>query len=561
MNFLKKHFLLAATLIGFTGHLGHMIAQADCCLVTFVDMLSIEGATYTPSTLAISPTGSCFAVASGGGITSFALNSSCTPSLRNTIGTDFTAAITGLAYSSTGSCLGAGAAIASPEVAIFPVLADCSLSTTSSFDNFNEVIAFSSLNCVGQVGAGGGPVIFQSLNTTSCALTGNNTSNFPSPAGAYTQAAFSPTGSCFAAIDIVNNRVCTIGVSSCVPAAIGTAQSLPATPTYLAFSPSGCLAVVTSDGSISLFTINSSTCVLTPVVAPINLGIDNPIQASFSADGTCLAIAYQGTRTQGVNLYSFFPETCTMNTNPSQQLNTSGNPVRGAGFTANGCLVVITDGEIFTYAQVPLAQAMLTASPQPVCDGATLTLLASPSSGPFEYTFIPPTGPAIPNGSNPVKIITGVTPSDEGNWSVLITGEGCESQSEPITVTVIECAPSTTLELTECCPRLSCSDVATYLISITNTGETSAINVKLVDTLASCLTFLSATSEDPWSPFTVTDQQVSGALSLLAAGATTTVTITAQAHCCRGHKIFNSAVVSASNVTTPQTAHCCTKVD
>ena len=470
---LRKHLLLAAAFIGFAGYFGQMRAQTDCCTFAQADSITTVS-TYMPSTLAISPTGLCFAVAgpntTSNQIFSFGISDSCKLSISNTVSTDILLPLAQLTYSSTGSCLGVAG---TSGFGTYPVSAsDCSLSLLEEAENMHTAIAFSNQNCYCVVASG--TLTFGSLDTSNCTLSVSNTSSFPG-GGDYPQAAFSPNSSCFAAIDSTNNRVCAIGVTDCVPAETGFCYSLTTggTPTYLTFSSTGCLAVASSNGYVTFFTLDSTTC--QPIVAstPVNLGLDNPIQASFSPDGSCLAVAFQGETSGGVNLYSFDQSSCSLlSTTPTQQL-TFADPVRGAGFTGHGCLLVVTDRNIFSY--------------------------------------------------------------------------------------TLSCP--TTLALFECCPgNVSPSSVVSYTLSIKNTGEALANDVKLVDTLPSCLTFLSATSEDPWSPFTVTGLQVSGTLSSLPAGAITTVTITAQAHCCSGKKILNEMVVSASNLTTPQTARCCTKV-
>ncbi len=137
----------------------------------------------------------------------------------------------------------------------------------------------------------------------------------------------------------------------------------------------------------------------------------------------------------------------------------------------------------------------------------------------------------------------------------------CTSSPASQSVGLISC--NTTLAIYDCCSsKISSSDVATYTISIKNTGMVAATDLQVIDLLPCCLTFLSGSGEG-WS-FTSAGRQVTATLSNttpLLPGAITTLTIKAKAHCASDQKITNTVTVSASNVVVPLTSSCTTKVD
>ncbi len=342
MIFSRNYLLLAVSLI-VTGCAMKMSAQTPCCAVTAVASTSPGVEIRGP--LAISPTGSCFALAAlPSNIFPYSIDSSCTtPMELHGVIPPIVAEV--LTYSNDGSCLGAAGGATSTGGGSFTVNSDCSLGSFRFYGFGPQAIAYSSQNCLGMVERG--DLSFSPLGSDCQPQAPVSLSNFPVVGPDYIQAAFSPDGSCFVAINNTpdTNNVCAIGVNACAAVA-GSANCVdsPAIPTSMAFSPNGCFVVTSSNGSVSTFVLEFDCGLF--LLSTAELGLDNPFQASFSPDGSCIAIAFQGSRSGGVNIYSSNAE-CGVG--ELMQSLTFVNPVKGAGFTSNGCLIIITSTEIHTY--------------------------------------------------------------------------------------------------------------------------------------------------------------------------------------------------------------------
>ncbi len=245
-------------------------------------------------------------------------------------------------------------------------------------------------------------------------------------------------------------------------------------------------------------------------------------------------------------------QTCTPN---SSELG------RSVGWSPNGnCLYFVTNANIYAYSRVSQPVATLSATPSTVCVGSSITLNAGPTGPGYSYVFSTPNRGMITT-PNPTLVIANVTALDSGTYSVVVSLNGCASEPASTSVSVIPC--NTTLAIFECCSkRISSCDVIDYIISIKNTGPVATSNLQVVDLLPSCVTFLSGSGAG-WS-FTSSGQTVTATLSNatpLLPGASTTLTIKAQASCASGQKITNTVTATATNVVVPQSSSCCTKVD
>ena len=234
--------------------------------------------------------------------------------------------------------------------------------------------------------------------------------------------------------------------------------------------------------------------------------------------------------------------------------------------TMNPTTYSVTVTDTTTGCATPVSQA-ITVNPLPtvsitppnptICPGETTTLTANPGgTGPFTYAWSGPVGSIVGPADEATVVVNQI-----GSYSVRVTdGNGCQITGNTTVNEATDCVPPA-LAIFECCPRhIRETGLVTYTISIRNYGQITATDVTLVDTLASCLTYVSATGPG-WIFPTPTGQQVVGTLASLAPGATTTVTIVAQANCAYDKKILNTVTVSATNVETPVTASCCSKVD
>ena len=346
MFFLRTYFLLAGVLIAFFGCAMNVSAQTPCCAVTAVTSTT-PGVKIT-GPLAISPTGSCFALVSQDAIYPYSIDSNCTPTELHGVSSPIVPEA--FTYSNDGSCLGAAGGSISAGGGSFIVNSDCSLGNFTVYGFAPQALAFSSQNCLGMVKKG--DLSFSPLGSNCQPQAPISLSSFPLGPD-YIQAAFSPDGSCFVAINSTpnTNNVCAIGINACAAVA-GSANcaDVLGIPTYLAFSPNGCFVVTSSNGSVSTFELGFNCGI--SLLATSELGLDHPFQASFSPDGSCIAIAFQGSTSGGVNIYNV-DSACRIG-DLMQSLTFGGevpfgSAVSGAGFASSGCLIVLTDSNIHIY--------------------------------------------------------------------------------------------------------------------------------------------------------------------------------------------------------------------
>ncbi len=445
---------------------------------------------------------------------------------------------------------------------------NCSLSPMPPFPAFGgNSIAISSLNCF-TAGRCGGDFTGTLFN---CTL---NATNFPNVR--FSKVAYSPDGTCLAAIDCSTpTNVLTFSINpDCTLSSSPVSTQPLAGAVDLAFSPtSNCLVVVSATSPnfishVTSYSFDPKTCSISSPQTVTGVGVQ-PTQLSFSPDGNCIAVANESNQVadapsqaeEGVlEIYSINSATCSLALVQTCTPNSS-ELGRSVGWSPNGnCLYFVTNANIYAYSRNTLPPVASIQAPESVCEGETLTLNATPTGG-SDYSWSTPRG-TVDTGSTAQLVVTNVMASDAGPYTVKVTANGCTSASSaPVDVSVVPCN-FTTLCIFECCPRvISACDEVKYRISIKNTGSVAALNLKLVDLLPECLTFLSATGTG-WS-FTSEGQQVTGTLSneeALQPGAITRLIIRANANCAACQKITNEVTVTADNVAVPQTSSCCTKV-
>ena len=309
---------------------------------------------------------------------------------------------------------------------------------------------------------------------------------------------------------------------------------------------------------IQIYSVNSVNCSLSAngLAVPI---AGNPQSLNYSPDGSCLACLSDG----GTQIFPVQADGTLglVSATIPQGSGAATDTVIFSPQSTDCNLLALTNSQVFPVSafiysrnSTPLA-AIAGPSTLTVCQGTTLVLNAVPVAG-GTYSWNTPQG-IVNTGTSPQLQVSDVQPLlNSGQYTVTVTLNGCTSAaSAPVTVSVVPC--NTTLAITEfgstCVSR--CGSI-TYTISIQNTGSVAAMNLQLIDLLPSCLTFVSGTGAN-WS-FMPVGQQVTAKLSdstPLQPGATTSLTITAQAHHASGKKITNTITVSADNVSIPQVSH------
>ncbi len=449
-------FAYALLLVSFAANIaaqgGCTTIAEGCCLVTQV------GTTSTPDTvpggLSISSQGCLSLLQTNSNIATYSINqTTCgleailplTPFTLSAMGPS------GLSYSPDGNCLLAfdgGEGIVQPFSS-----SDCILSTAGlpPFFAFNvNSVAISSLKCV-TIGTCASPGTGTLVN---CNLSITNFPNF-----AFSKVAYSPNGTCLAAIDCsgnvhtfsVNSSDCTLTLVSSV------ASSMVPNAVDLAFSPNGsCLVVLSSNlvlSRVSSFSVTGCTIPATPTSSATSSIGFLPTQISFSPDGTCLAVANEANQIFGIggvlDIYSIDPTNCGLALVQFCLNGETGRAVSWSPVVGSNCLYFVTNGHIFTYSRVPQPVATLSATPSTVCAGGSVTLNAGPTGPGYSYVFSTPNRGMITT-PNPTLVIANVTALDSGIYSVVVSLNGCASEpastSVPVTplpVATLSATPST----------------------------------------------------------------------------------------------------------------------
>jgi uncharacterized repeat protein (TIGR01451 family) len=143
--------------------------------------------------------------------------------------------------------------------------------------------------------------------------------------------------------------------------------------------------------------------------------------------------------------------------------------------------------------------------------------IASGSSDAFTLVVFAPSG--LPNGAafNDTASVSASNPDpNTGNNTITVTG------------TVVNNNPNADLAVTASGPSTANEgDTVTYTLTVTNSGPSTATGVTLTDTLASILSFKSATTSQ--GTFTQSGGVVTFSLGTIANGGTVTATVVAQA--------------------------------
>ena len=202
------------------------------------------------------------------------------------------------------------------------------------------------------------PAIVTAVLNGSCALE-----NLTVASSGLRRVAYSPDGSCLAAIDCSTpTNILTFGVNpDCsLSGPLSTVQLANALD--LKFSPTNnnCLVVLgtNNEGFSQVNSFAITDCMLptspTSTATTQFLGV-LPLQLSFSPDGSCIAVANRtisiGSGT-GANFDIYAIDSSCILANVQ---NCSPNPSergRSIGWAPNGCLYFVTNGHIYVYSQI-----------------------------------------------------------------------------------------------------------------------------------------------------------------------------------------------------------------
>ena len=395
----NRIFAYALLLVSFAANIaaqgGCVTLTQSCCLVEQV----AETATQAPTVLgalAISSQGCLSLLQTNFKIATYQINSStCALGPVQLTTSDL---ISGLTYSPSGSCLLTFSPNPplGPSVQLFSSGAGCTLSVIPAFiptPGVNSVaISSSSPNCVTVGGCSGSYT--GTLNST-CGLS---LSTAPTPnAPAFKKVAYSPNGSCLAAIDCSGNvNTYSVGSDCSLTPVSSVASSVVPNAVDLAFSPNGsCLVVlnVLPPNGLSSFPVTGCSIPSAPVSnAFVGVGL-TPIQLSFSPDGSCIAVAYEANEVGdygALEMYSFDSTNCALTAVQACLPNQSELGRSGGWSPVGDCLYFVTVGHIYTFTRVSQAVATLSAMPSTVCAGSSITLNAGPTGPGYSYVFSTP---------------------------------------------------------------------------------------------------------------------------------------------------------------------------
>lgn len=339
-----------------------------------------------------------------------------------------------------------------------------------------------------------------------------------------------------------------------------------------------CAIIVYSNIHLSACAIDATDCSLSNTFSFVDLSSCfsfRPHQiVSSSPASSCPFVIATSSSSPPTNFVIVPLVGCTFGT-PVAYPQTNGTPFTAAsspdgkyvavGFLNNNFIQIYTVNDCtltLTGPQVPISGSAISLNYSP--DGLCLACLNSnetqifpvnPATGLLNATDVT-TLPVSGSSGNSVFF----SPQSVGCNLLAIAGTNIETGMGAFFYSRNGC--HTSLAIFDCCAsKVSSHGTITYTISIKNTGTAAATGLQLQDILPSCLTYISGNGTD-WS-FEAVGNIVTASLSdvnALQPGDITTLTITAQAHCCSGQKITNVVTASATNVPASQTSSCITKV-
>lgn len=296
------------------------VNSETCQLTPLGSPVSTGGS--APSSIAYSPTCKCLAVVNNASndVTVFSVNQDTCEITRlgAPVPTGGVAPVS-LAYSPDGKCLAVANEFSNP----FP--------GTGSLSVFN-------------------------VDPDTCAITLDGppiTSGVINPMNP-TSVAYSPDGKCIALANFdVTGAPGTVSVYRKIPGGcssvvmVGSFPTGGINPTSLSFSPNGkCLAVTNSDllvagiGSVTVYSVDPTTCELTPINTAVPTGGDTPINLSYSRDGKCLSVT--NIFSENMTIFSVNSATCGIS---SSSLITVGTFPRDVEYSPdNSCIAVANSG-------------------------------------------------------------------------------------------------------------------------------------------------------------------------------------------------------------------------
>ena len=289
---------------------------------------------------------------------------------------------------------------------------------------------------------GSNTVSIFSVDAETCELT--LTYTVPTGGALPIGLAYSPDGSCLAATNFVSNDISIFSVDQTTGAITLLGLPVPTggfQPIGVDYSPDGtCLAVVNEfdtvpfagTGSLSIFTVDPTTCAITLIGAPITTGLTNPTFVDYSPDGLCLAVANLDAigGPGSVSIFSVDPITCSV-TLVGAPVSTGGLQPAAAVYSPDGTHLAVSNsallsptmpGSISIFSVDP-ATCSITLMGAPVATGGDTPFLLSYSPdgrcltvanlGSDNMTIfsvnpttgdITPIGPPIATGSFPVIV-------------------------------------------------------------------------------------------------------------------------------------------------------------
>lgn len=177
------------------------------------------------------------------------------------------------------------------------------------------------------------------------------------------------------------------------------------------------------------------------------------------------------------------------------------------------------------------------------CLGTSVTLTATPGFATYQF-FANGNALSGPQGSHTFT----VTPTKPTQYTVKATNtKGCSGMSNAVAIG--NCA---LLTIENCCTKtLFANAASTFVVTVRNTGATTAQNVVVTYTLPSCFK-LNGTIAQNWR-ITTSENTVMAKLPSLAPGAQANFTIKVQVCCPAGQRLSTTATVE-SDTSQPQTS-------
>ncbi len=270
-----------------------------------------------------------------------------------------------------------------------------------------------------------------------------------------------------------------------------TSPALTISSTTTADAAANYNVIVSGTCSPNDTSINVSLIVQTPPVIttePVNQATCTGSSVGFSVTATGTGLVYQWRKgtvnlVNGGNISGATSAALTINPATAIDASSNYNVIVSGTCSPNDTSVNV----LLTVYQIPAAT---TSSNSPVCEGSSIELTAATVAG-ATYAW---TGAGGYSSSAQNPVIPFASPADAGNYSLVVSANGCVSSTSTVTVVVVDCTADLSVTKTVNNPTPLIGQEISFTIQVSNAGPNDATGVVVTDILQSGYTYVSSSA-------------------------------------------------------------------